>query len=102
MVFFLCFIILGTSSAIRYLTSEFGVTNKRVLIKTGFIKRTSLETLLTKIEGILVDQSIGGRIFNYGTIVIKGTGGTGSPFKSIGAPMEFRKQIQELIPEEKR
>lgn len=52
---------------ITYLTSEFGITNKRVLIKHGFIKRISLETLLNKIEGITVQQGILGRILNYGT-----------------------------------
>ncbi len=89
------------SALIQFKTSEFGITNKRVLIKTGFIKRTSLETLLTKIEGIMIDQSILGRILDYGTIIIKGTGGTGNPFKNIANPMEFRKKVQELIPDQK-
>ena len=82
---------------ITYSTSEFGVTNKRVLVKVGFIKRHSLETLLTKVEGISVDQGILGRILGYGSIVITGTGGTKEPFHKINAPFEFRKQVQEQI-----
>ena len=58
------------AAAISWATSEFGISDKRVLIKVGWISRNSLETLLTKVEGIQVNQSILGRIFKYGTIVI--------------------------------
>lgn len=95
--FFLIAIIWAVSAFISFKTSEFGITNKRVLIKVGFIRRNSLETLLTKVEGIQVDQGILGRIFNYGTIMVKGTGGTSNPFHKIEAPLEFRKKVQEQI-----
>lgn len=85
------------SAFISFKTSEFGITNKRVLIKVGLIRRDSLETLLTKIEGIQVSQGIMGRILNYGTILIKGTGGTSNPFHKIENPLEFRKRVQEQI-----
>jgi uncharacterized membrane protein YdbT with pleckstrin-like domain len=78
-------------------TSEFAVTNKRVLIKTGLIRRHSLETLLNKIEGIHVEQGILGRIVDYGTIIITGTGGSKEPFHRIANPMEFRRRVQEQI-----
>lgn len=87
----------GFFSFINYSTSEFGVTNKRVLVKVGWIRRHSLETLLTKVEGIGVNQGILGRIFGYGTIVVTGTGGTKEPFHKIDAPLEFRKRVQEQI-----
>jgi len=95
--FLLVAIIWGISSFISLKTSEFGITNKRVLIKTGFIRRDSLETLLTKVEGIQVNQGMLGRILNYGTIIVKGTGGTSNPFHKIDAPLEFRKKVQEQI-----
>jgi len=95
--FLLVAIIWGISSFISLKTSEFGITNKRVLIKTGFIRRNSLETLLTKVEGIQVNQGMLGRILNYGTIIVKGTGGTSNPFHKIDAPLEFRKKVQEQI-----
>ena len=78
-------------------TSEFAVTNKRVIIKVGWIKRRSLETLLTKVEGIEVNQGIWGRVFDYGTIIITGTGGSKEPFERIGAPLIFRRKVQEQI-----
>ncbi|OFW41578.1 MAG: hypothetical protein A3J28_11710 [Acidobacteria bacterium RIFCSPLOWO2_12_FULL_60_22] len=78
-------------------TSEFAVTNKRVIIKVGWIRRRSLETLLTKVEGIEVNQGIWGRVFDYGTIIITGTGGSKETFARIAAPLEFRRKVQEQI-----
>ena len=80
-----------------YLTrhfSEFGVTDKRVLIKTGIGGRYTLETLLTKVENIGVEQSVWGRLFDYGTIYVTGTGSTKETFPGIDEPLEFRKHIE--------
>lgn len=82
---------------ITYTSSEFAVTNKRVVIKVGFIQRKTLETMLGKVEGIGVDQGILGRMLDYGTITITGTGGTKEPFRNIAAPLEFRRQVQAQI-----
>jgi uncharacterized membrane protein YdbT with pleckstrin-like domain len=90
-------IIFSIGPLIEYQSSEFAVTNKRVLIKVGFIRRHSLELLLNKVEGIGVDQGIMGRIFNYGTMSVIGTGGTRESFKDIGRPLEFRKQVQSRV-----
>lgn len=87
----------GMASLINYTTSEFGVTNKRVIVKVGFIRRNSLEVLLNKVEGIQVNQGILGRILGYGSITVTGTGGTKDPFHKIAAPLEFRKRVQEQI-----
>lgn len=78
-------------------TSEFGVTNKRVLIKIGFIRRHSLEIILNKIEGIGVNQGILGRILGFGTITVSGTGGSKEHFAQIDDPLEFRRQVQTRI-----
>ena len=95
--FLLLAVLTGLSPLVTSLTSEFGVTNKRVLVKVGLIRRHSLEVLLTKVEGIGVDQSIMGRILGYGSIVVTGTGGTREQFHQISAPFEFRKRVQEQI-----
>jgi len=79
---------------IRSLSSEFAITNKRVLIKVGLIRRHSLELLLSKVEGIGVDQGILGRILGYGTITVSGVGGTREAFRMISDPLEFRRQVQ--------
>jgi membrane protein YdbS with pleckstrin-like domain len=90
-------LLLAIGPAIRYNSSEFAVTDKRVLAKHGFIQRESIETLLSKVEAISVDQGISGRVLGYGTIVLTGTGGTEESFPRIAAPLEFRRQIQSQV-----
>ena len=77
-------------------TSEFGVTTRRVIIKTGFVRRRTLELLLRQVEAISVDQSLMGRMLNYGSVTLSGTGGVREIFHNIAAPLEFRRQIQSL------
>ena len=94
---FLIGLVDGVGRFVSYRASEFGVTNKRVLVKVGIIQRRSVETLLSKVEGIGVDQTIWGRMLGYGTIVVTGTGGTAKPFEQIREPLEFRRKVQEQI-----
>jgi uncharacterized membrane protein YdbT with pleckstrin-like domain len=82
---------------IKASSSEFAITNKRVLIKVGLIRRHSLELLLQKVEGIGVDQGILGRILGYGTITVAGVGGTKEAFRMISNPLEFRRQVQSSL-----
>jgi uncharacterized membrane protein YdbT with pleckstrin-like domain len=79
---------------IEYGTSEFGVTNKRVIIKVGFLRRRTLELLLRHVEAISVEQSVLGRILNYGSVTLTGTGGVREVFGNICNPLEFRRRIQ--------
>ena len=87
---------LGILPAIQRALSEFVITNRRIIIKTGFIARSTFEMNLSKIESVNVDQSVSGRIFNFGSITIIGTGGTKETFHNIARPLEFRKAFQEL------
>jgi len=80
---------------IAYFTSEFAITNKRLIIKTGFISRNTFEMNHSKIESINVNQSILGRILGYGTLIIMGTGSTREPFAAIRDPLTFRKKFLE-------
>lgn len=90
-------IVIGIERWIRYSASEFAVTERRVLIKVGVIRRHSVEILLEKVEGIGVTQTIPGRLLNFGSIVVTGTGGTRETFHEISAPMEFRRQVQARV-----
>jgi len=78
-------------------STELSVTNRRVMVKTGIVLRHTMEILLTKVESIEVDQTIMGRILGFGSIVVRGTGGTPEPIQLIDNPQEFRKQVQEQI-----
>jgi len=87
----------GAAVFITVRSAEFAVTNKRVIMKVGWLNRRSLELLLSKIESISVEQGLSGKLWGYGTIIISGTGGSHEPFKNIAHPFEFRKQVQEQI-----
>ena len=87
-------ILLGTLRYLDFATSEFAVTNRRVIIKVGIIRRRTLELQLSKVEAIAVDQGILGRMLGYGNIVVTGTGGTKEPFRRISAPLDFRRAVQ--------
>jgi uncharacterized membrane protein YdbT with pleckstrin-like domain len=82
------------SVAIKRHSSEFVVTNKRVLMKVGVFTTRSIELLLSKVEAITVHQSLTGRILGYGDIVLTGSGGTKEPFATIQSPLAFRNAVQ--------
>ncbi|CAI1715215.1 Bacterial membrane flanked domain [Serratia quinivorans] len=85
---------------IKIITTELALTNKRIIAKFGFIRRSTVELRLEKVESIGVDQSILGRILGYGTIVVKGTGGTATPIPSISKPLEFRRVVNNHLEDE--
>jgi membrane protein YdbS with pleckstrin-like domain len=80
---------------VRRASSEFAVTNKRVVIKLGVFTTRSIELLPSKIEGIAIAQGPWGKLFGYGDIVVTGSGGTRETFAGIQAPFQFRRAIQE-------
>ena len=93
---FLVVIPLGilVSASVTVRTSELVITDRRVLIKVGFIQRHTFEMFISKIESVAVFQSMLGRMLNYGTVTIRGTGGSSESFATIAAPLPFRDAIQ--------
>ena len=87
-------LLLGLIKYVVYISSEFAVTNKRVIIKVGVLRRRTLEMLLSKVEAIAVTQGLLGRMIGCGSIVVTGTGGTHEPFANISSPLEFRRAVQ--------
>lgn len=80
---------------IRYKTTELAITTRRVIVKTGFIRRSTVEININKVESIQVDQDVLGRLFNFGTLIISGAGNPQAPITGISAPMEFRRAFIE-------
>lgn len=78
---------------IRYKTTELAVTSKRVVAKSGFISRQTVELNIQKVETVQVRQDVLGRIFNYGSLVVSGAGIPQAPIPGISAPMEFRRSF---------
>lgn len=75
--------------------TEMAVTNKRVLIKTGLVDRRTLDLMLSRVESIGVEETFLGRIFGYGSVIVRGTGGTPEVFFLIARPQVFRRAVQE-------
>jgi uncharacterized membrane protein YdbT with pleckstrin-like domain len=74
-------------------TTETDVTNLRVVHKTGFIKRKTFEMSIDKVASVNVDQSILGRILNYGDVTIETMGEAEETIKTIASPLKFRNYI---------
>ena len=77
----------------RRFTTEVAVTNRRVICKAGFIKRRTVEMHMDKVESVDVDQTILGRMLNYGDITIRGTGETMEKLRMIDHPLQFRNHV---------
>jgi len=82
----------------RSKSSEFVVTNRRIMLKTGVLRRKLVELQLNRAEGLSVDQGIIGRMFNFGSIIVT-SGGVKEVFSPIAKPYEFKKQVNNAIEE---
>jgi len=89
--------ILFAVGLIKRNSTEMGITNKRVIVKTGLATRRTIELLLSRIESVVVEEPAMGRVLGYGTVIIRGTGGTPEVFEKIAHPLEFREQVQSQI-----
>src|ERR1700704_6664994 len=80
-------------AAIRRATTELAVTDRRVIYKSGLLARHTLEMNRNKGESVDVDPSILGRIFSFGTIIVRGTGGSLEPIPLTSYPLPSRSHI---------
>jgi len=80
---------------VRIHSTELAITNKRVIAKFGFIKRDTVEINLSKVEAVRVEQGFWGRMLNFGTILMSGTGGSIEPIPNIADPLVFRRKFME-------
>lgn len=85
----------GATHAVELLTSEFAVTTTRLIFKIGLIGRYTTELLLGKVESIGVQQTLLGRLLNYGDLVVTGTGGVREVFPRVHDPIAFRNHVQQ-------
>ncbi|MEE2691666.1 MAG: PH domain-containing protein [Pseudomonadota bacterium] len=75
-------------------TTEIAVTTYRFVYKIGLISRSTQEVSLNKIEEITLHQTIWGRLFGYGQLVIRGTGVGVITLPNLDEPIEVRKRIE--------
>ena len=74
-------------------TTEIVVTDKRVIHKVGLLARHTEEINLSKVETVDVDQGLAGRILGYGSLLIRGTGGSWEPLRRVASPLAVRNAI---------
>ena len=77
----------------RRWVTEIAVTNLRVILKRGFIRRHTIEMNMDKVESVDVDQSLLGRLFNYGDITVRGVGSGFEPLRMVDDPLAFRARV---------
>jgi uncharacterized membrane protein YdbT with pleckstrin-like domain len=78
---------------IRRASTELAVTDRRLIYKSGVLARHTLEMNRGKVESVDVDQSLLGRLVGFGTIIVRGTGGSLEPIRMISDPLTFRSHI---------
>ena len=88
-------LILWAVAYVRIKSTEIAVTTKRLIVKHGFIRRSTIEININKVESIQVNQSLMGRMLNFGTLVIAGTGASHAPIDGIAEPLAFRRAFVE-------
>jgi uncharacterized membrane protein YdbT with pleckstrin-like domain len=94
MLFFVC-------GVFRYICTEFGVTNKRLILKYGVLRTVVTELPIDRIESIRCVKGLLGTLFNYGTVRVSGVGGTAQVFRMIGRPYALRRKIADIIEKNK-
>ena len=77
----------------RWWTTEIAVTDRRIIYKTGFIYRETSEMHMDKVESVDVDQTILGRLLDYGDVSVIGTGSTWETLRTIARPIVLRNHI---------
>lgn len=90
---------LWVQQLISYACSEFAVTDKRLMLKVGWLSRYTVDLLLQRVESIQVEQSLLGRMLNYGTLLVHGTGGSNDRFVFVANPFGFRRAVEEQTEE---
>lgn len=77
-------------------SNEAGVTNKRLIAKSGLIRRDTVEIPIKKVSSLQVKQGIIGRMLGYGTLIISDVGAAHAPIRYIREPMKFRQRFFEV------
>ena len=90
-------LLLSSAALLRQVSTELVITNRRIIAKYGFISRTTFEIMLNRITGVNFDQTILGRILDFGTILVYGAGGNVSPFNGIAHPERFQRALMRVM-----
>ena len=84
-------------STISFQTSEIGITDQRLLLRTGFPMRRTYDIPLTQIELVDTYQPSLGKFLNFGKVILGLEGGKRGAFRMIDSPLEFRAQLEKQV-----
>jgi uncharacterized membrane protein YdbT with pleckstrin-like domain len=91
--FFLVALVVFVPAWFRRWTTEIAITDRRIILKRGLIRRHTVEMNMQKVESVDIDQTLIGRIFDYGNITIRGTGSSFERLDMIDAPLKLRTTV---------
>jgi uncharacterized membrane protein YdbT with pleckstrin-like domain len=86
------------SSCVTQLTTEIAVTNQRVIVKRGLIRPSTVEMNVDQIDSIMVEQSVIGRLLDFGTVTVNGAKRGIEPISRVAAPLILRKAVLSVQP----
>jgi uncharacterized membrane protein YdbT with pleckstrin-like domain len=78
---------------LRRWSTEIAVTDRRIIFKRGLIRRHTIEMNMQKVESVDVDQTLIGRVFDYGNVAIRGTGSSFETLRMIDSPLKLRTTV---------
>jgi hypothetical protein len=95
--FFMVALVDVIGRALMRSNTQFSLSTRRLSMSTGVLRKRSLELVLPKIESIVVNEPLFGRMFGYGTVVVGGTGGTKEAFPLVPNPQQLRRLVQDQL-----
>lgn len=87
-------VIIFLRAAIIMSTTEFAVTDTRLILKRGWLNVKTQSINLSSVEGVQMEQSIWGKLLGYGRVMVTGTGDARLTFPPMANPGAFRRAIE--------
>jgi uncharacterized membrane protein YdbT with pleckstrin-like domain len=79
---------------IRWKNEAYFITNRRVIQTNGVFNKKTLDSSVSKINDVILEQSFFGRMFDYGTIkILTATEEVINRLDRIAGPLEFKKAM---------
>ena len=73
------------------------LTSRRLIINQGLLSKTTADVLLKQIETVAIRRPLLGRMFGYGTVLVRGTGGGRFCLSFIERPDLFYSKLQKCV-----
>ena len=86
-------LVLFARGALQRAATDIAVTDRRIVFKRGLIRRHTVEMNMAKVESVDVDQTLLGRMFDYGDVTVRGVGSTFERLRLVDAPLRLRTTV---------